>query len=420
MSSESSTSTIGGKALLIGIAGLLVALFGLWQGVENGDSRPVYSWLIGFSYWLSICIGFLFLTMIFYVFDAGWPIIIRRQLENGMAGFYWLGLIFLPLLAIVWGWGGDSGLFWTWMNPDNPTLHGTIKDDSLYILKSAYLNKEGFTVRAFLYFLTWGGLAYIMRKSSYTMDTDGDVKWAHLPRKASTVGLFACAFATTFAAIDWFMTLEYHWFSTIYGVWFFAESMRSSLAMIIIIIYYLSTHGCLQGIVKQVHYYLIACLMLAFTMFWTYVSFSQYFLIYSANIPEETFWYQLRELSLNGERSTWWAVSMFLVFGQFVIPFLMLLFYKTKVIPKIILGLAFWMLFTHVIDIYWNILPGRIIDSEAEFGYTLREFRVTIYDVAMLIGVGGIMVWSFLRESARHKAIPIRDPRILESINAME
>lgn len=409
-------------SLIVGLAGVLVAAFGLVFGVLHGEARPVFGWLIGLSYWLDIGVGMLFIVMIFYLFDAGWPVVIRRQLEHALGGFKWLFVLFLPLLIIGWGGlGDDPGLLWKWMNPEKLVPGGhTVAEDGLYQHKAAYLNLEFFTIRVVLFFMVWVGLAGFLRMCSYRLDSDPNLKWASWPRRVSAVGVPLCAFATTFAAVDWYMSIEYHWFSTMYGVWFFAEGMRSAFAMMVVMLFVLETRGYLKGLVNRAHYYFIGCLMLAFTMFWAYISFSQYFLIYSANIPEETFWYQLRELTLDGEKSNWWWVSMALIFGQFLVPFLALLWYKTKVIPKRLLAVAVWMLAMHLIDIYWNVLPGKTVDGEAKFGYVLRPFDVTLWDVAMLIGVGGLMLWSFLRNAAAHKPIPIRDPRILESIHAHE
>ena len=415
-------ASLRSKALIVALIGLAIAAYGLVNGVLTGDERPVFSWLIGISYWLNIGVGMLFFVMIFYLFDAGWPIIIRRQLEHALGGFKWLFLLFLPLIAVGWGmFGDDPGILWKWLNPDKMTPYGgTVSEDVLYQHKSAYLNAEFFTIRFFLYFAVWIGLSSLMRKCSYQLDRDPNTRWAHLPRRASTVGVILCALGSTFAAIDWYMSVEYHWFSTMYGVWFFAEGMRSCFAMIVVILFFLSTKGYLNGIVNQAHYYYMGSLMLAFTMFWAYISFSQYFLIYNANIPEETFWYNLRELHKDGSKNSWWYVSMALIFGQFLLPFLALLWYKVKVIPKLLLTVAVWMLIMHTLDIYWNILPGKSMDPSAHHGYSVRPFSVSVYDLAMIIGVGGLMLWSFLKSAAREKPIPIRDPRILESINAHE
>ena len=179
-----------------------------------------------------------------------------------------------------------------------------------------------------------------------SQDTDGDPKWSHMGMKISAAGIPAAAALLRFGAFDLFMSLEYQWFSTMYGVWYFASGMRSALAVTIIACFYLSSKNRpLNGLYKQAHQYDLACLSLAFTVFWAYISFSQYFLIYSANIPEETFWYVIREINPNtGEQSGWFWVSMGLIFGYFFFPFLYLLFYHNKINGPRLIFIVSWIL----------------------------------------------------------------------------
>ena len=243
--------------------------------------------------------------------------------------------------------------------------------------------------------------------------------------KISAVGIPATALALTFGAFDLFMSLEYQWFSTMYGVWFFASGMRSALAVTILGCLYLRNSGALKGTYKQAHQYDLACLSLAFTVFWAYISFSQYFLIYSANIPEETFWYNIREINPNtGETSAWFWVSMGLIFGHFFFPFLYLLFYKNKINGPRIVFIALWILSFHLLDLYWNIIPGREIVPGAYVGYEARPVigMHLFWGIASLIGVGCLCVRAVLKSLNSNVAeiIPVRDPRILDSINHHE
>ena len=343
MSSQTSNNSKPGfdlstKLLAGSLIGLLVGLVGLAYGVTTGDKSPFLGWLWASSFWLSIAIGLLMLIMIFRVFNSHWTPIVRRQQEHGLAAFPWLGLTLLPLLLVGWLGGDQSGILWTWINSDAPTMEAlnvtTVAEDVLHQKKAGYLNLGFFTIRLIAYFGIFCGLSYWLRKVSFTQDTDGDPKWSHLGMKVSAAGIPAAALALTFGAFDLFMSLEYQWFSTMYGVWYFASGIRAALAVTIICCFYLSSKKApLDGLYKQAHQYDLACLSLAFTVFWAYISFSQYFLIYSANIPEETFWYIIREINPNtGERSGWFWVSMGLIFGHFFFPFLYLLFYKNKLL----------------------------------------------------------------------------------------
>ena len=407
-------------ALSIGLIGLMISAVGLFLAWQSGDSRPLYGWLLGFSYWYSVGIGMLFFIMILNVFDSGWSVIVRRQLEHGVGAIKWLGVIFLPLLLFSWQYGENPGILWTWMNPSGILPGGgTVGEDVIFQHKEGYLDRTFFTIRSVLYFGIFIGLAEGLRRCSFSMDRDGDPIHVHRSHNLSAIGIILCAFTSTFAAIDWFKSLDYHWFSTMYGVWFFAESMRAALAAAVVICAVQASSGPLRNLYNRHHSYLLGCLMLAFAIFWAYISFSQYFLIYNANLPEETYWYNIREIDLDGSKNSWWWVSMVLIFCHFLVPFLFLLWYKSKFGVRILI-ISIWILFFHTFDIYWNILPGQIPVDDNALGFIVRPFSVTLWDVSAFVGTGGICAWAFLKSAGKAKAIPIRDPRILESINAYE
>ena len=474
--SEQSTSS-GSKspisiALIIGVVGAAVGLFGVYQGYSDGESRNLFSWLMGLAFWMSIAIGMLFMILLFHIFKASWPIIIRRQLEHGMVAFPVLAVLFLPLIFIAHsnedmpsdghhahheesssypdvehskdGAHGDSaeagkhgdanarddhghgsiakksGLLWKWM-----ALDGTDHHDILLTKKEAYLNKGAFTVRFFLYFAVFCGLGFFFRYASISQDKDGSAKWTHLSIKVACGGIVAMALATTFAAIDWYKAIEHHWFSTMYGVWYFAASMRAALATTVIVCFILATRGNLKGFFNQAHRYDLGVLMFAFTIFWAYISFSQFFLIYNADIPEETFWYNIRQFDpANPDiKNSWYPIGMCLIFCNFLFPFFYLLFYRSKIVTKRILFIAGWILFWQIADIYYNILPGIEPDDnalEGAFDYTVRQFSVTGFDVASFIGIGGLCAAAFLWSRTRSEPIPIHDPRILDAIHHHE
>jgi hypothetical protein len=419
------TKLLGGA-----VVGLGVGLIGLFYGLSSGDKSPFLGWLWGSSFWLSIAIGLLMLIMIFRIFNSHWTPIVRRQQEHGLAAFPWLGLCLLPLLLIGWLGGDQSGILWTWINPQAETIEAlsvtTVSEDVLHQKKAGYLNLGFFTIRLIIYFGVFCGLSYLLRKVSFAQDTDGDPKWTHMGMKISAAGIPAAALALTFGAFDLFMSLEYQWFSTMYGVWYFASGIRAALAVTIILCFYLSTRSKqLEGIYNQAHQYDLACLSLAFTVFWAYISFSQYFLIYSANIPEETFWYVIREINPNtGEISGWFWVSMGLIFGHFFFPFLYLLFYKNKINGPRLIFIVSWILVFHLLDLYWNIIPGREISPGAYVGFEARPVLGThlSWGLFSLVGIGCLCAWSVLKSFTSQAAelIPIRDPRILDSLHHHE
>ena len=418
------------KFLAAAVAGCSLGMIGLYMGITNDepDPRPLLGWLLGLGFWLSIAVGMLMLTMLLRIFRSSWGVVVRRQLEHGLHAFPVLAACFAPLLLIAWFGEGQAGILWQWINPANelPELvdgsRHHVSEDILYLKKSGYLNIPFFSIRAIIYFGIFCGLAHWMRKCSFEQDKDGSPKWTVLGHHISAIGIPAAALALTFAAFDWFMSLEYHWFSTMFGVWFFAGSMRAGLAVTIIICFFQSTRGQLKGIYNQAHRYDLACLSLTFTIFWAYISFSQYFLIYQANIPEETFWYQIREINpITEEKITWWWVSMGLVFGHFLAPFLYLLWYRNKIDVQRLLVAACWILSFHLLDMYWNILPGRVL-ADNSLGYLPREFTISHWDIAAIIGIGGLCGLRYLQSlnQAEVEDIPVRDPQILESIHHHE
>jgi hypothetical protein len=397
-----------GVALGIGLVG--TALTGIGFFVSD-PRRVALSWLMAVGYWTLIIVAMLMLVLIHHIFDASWGVVIRRQYEHWLAAMKWLFLLFLPLLvisALI-----KPGLIWLWMNPESvlPGSHETVGEDILYFKKSGYLNVGFFTLRLVLFFAVWIWLSYVVRRNSFRQDTDGDLKWTCSNRFWAAVGLPLSGFAITFASIDWFKSLEYHWFSTIYGVYFFATGMRGALAIGVLVMLWLYRRGDYRGILNNNHLHSIGQLMLTFTVFWAYIAFSQYFLIWNANVPEETFYFNLREYG------DWYWVGMSLLFLYFVFPFCYLLSYRHKIEHGRAKFIAWWILVMLFVDICFNTLPA-VRDAA---GHPLPFFsRLMVWHATALAGVGGICVWAYLRSFATTKLLPIRDPRIVECLTHHE
>jgi len=393
-----------GKALIAGIAGIVITAAALL--IPHNGLTVATSWLIACVFWVGIGLGMLFLVMIHHIFDAGWSTVIRRQYEHGLSAFKWLALLFLPLVVLAWV---KPGFQWGWMNPDT-LVHGTrVGDDILYVKKAAFLNQGMFTGGTILFFAIWIGLSAVFRRNSFRQDLDGDAKWTFSSRKWSAGGLALGALTLTAAIIFWVKSLQYHWFSTMYGVWFFAGCMRAALSVGVIIMVWLWARGPYKGVLNNNHLHSIGQLMLAFTVFWAYVTFSQYFLIWNANVPEETFWYNIRE------EGQWLWVGMLLLFGHFFAPFLVLLQYWVKVNKKVIPWVAAWILFIFYVDICYNVMPAY--EDHHHHGQPQPFLQLgQVWNLTALVGVGGVCVWAYLRSFGRTKLIPVRDPRIAESL----
>ncbi len=413
LATDSTSSSAATKALIIGIAGLVLTGAGI--ALSPNKHGPVMSYLVGVTYWTAIAIGMLMMVMIHHIVDASWSVVIRRQWEHGLAAFKWLFVLFLPLLVLSLL---KPGYIWPWMDL-NHVLHGheTVGSDVLYQKKSGFLNTPLFMGMTVGFFIIWVWLSARLRKASFTQDSDGNAAWTKTNRVNSAMGLPLGALTLTFAAVYWVKSLEYHWFSTMYGVWFFANCMRGALCCGVVIMVWLYRRGDYKGILNTNHFHSIGQLMLAFTVFWAYVTFSQYFLIWNANVPEETFWYNLRELNHDGTTNQWWYVGLVLVFGHFVIPFCALLSYRFKVTQHIIRRIAFWVLTVILVDMCYNILPAL----KDVHGDSLPFLSINLlWVLTSVIGVGGVCIWAYLRSLPTTKLIPIRDPRIRECLTHHE
>lgn len=405
-SAPASTSALAGKFLFAGIGGLVLAAIGLAVDAHGA----ALSYIVGISFWIAVAIGMLMLVMIHHIFDAGWSVVIRRQMEHWLASFKWLFILFIPLIASAWI---KPGFIWHWMDLGHPLHggHGTIADDPLYVKKAGFLNRGMFTGMTVAFFLIWMWLSARLRKASFTQDTDGSASWTFMNRKTAAFGIPLNALALTFASIYWMKSLEYHWFSTMYGVWFFANCMRAALAVAVVITCWLYVRGDYKGIYNTNQFHCLTALAFAFVVFWAYVTFSQYFLIWNANVPEETFWYNIRE------HGDWFYVGMLLLFGHFFVPFLSWLRYKNKAERKPALIISIWVAVIILIDICYNVLPSLKDAHDEPVAFLSLNL---VWVLASVVGVGGICVWSYLKSFATTKLIPIRDPRIVESLTHHE
>jgi len=401
------TATLATRFLGAGIVGLILTAIGF--ALSHDKQGVALSYVVGITYWTAVAIGMLMLVLIHHIFDAGWSVVIRRQYEHGLAAFGWLGLLFVPLIVSLWL---KPGFIWSWMDTALPLHggHGTIGTDPLYVKKAGFLNRNMFTGMTVGFFVIWYWLSARVRKASFSQDADGAAKWTFMNRKTAAFGIPLNALALSFAAIYWMKSLEYHWFSTMYGVWFFANCMRAALAFGVFITVWLYARGDYKGIFNKNQFHCLTALAFAFVVFWAYVTFSQYFLIWNANVPEETFWYNIRE------HGDWLWVGLFLLFGHFFLPFFAWLRYKNKTDLKPALFISIWIAVVILVDLCYNVLPVLKHHDEPVNFISINLLWV----LTSVVGVGGICVWAYLRSFAKTKIIPIRDPRIVESLTHHE
>jgi len=404
------------KALVIGAIGIALTAAGFFV---SGGAKVAFSWLVGMTFWTGIALGMLFLIMIHHIFDASWSVLLRRQFEHGLSAFKWLALLFVPLLVSIYLYPGSV---WKWMNPayDLATVggHGTVGDDILWVKKAALLNPTMFVAITIISFAVWIWLSSRLRNASFAQDSDGDLKWTFRNRVTSAFGLPLAAVTLTLAIVLWVKSLDYHWFSTMYGVWYFAGCVRAALSMGLLMMVWLWVRGDYKGILNHNHFHSIGQLMFAFTVFWAYVTFSQYFLIWNANVPEETFWYNLREInSTTGMANQWKWVGLLLLFGHFVVPFLTLLSYKRKLSKTQMPWVALWIAAIFLLDLIYNVWPSKKdLNGDALPFLQLHQ----LWTLTAVVGIGGVCVWAYLKSFSTTKLIPIRDPRIGECLTYHE
>ncbi|HMQ09779.1 MAG TPA: hypothetical protein PKC21_04315 [Oligoflexia bacterium] len=351
----------------------------------------MFSFLTSSFFWLSIALGSLFFVFLHHLVSAKWSVVVRRFAEQTMKVIPWLGLIIVPVFLY-----GAKDLF-PWADA-HKAAH-----DHLIHKKQAYLNLPFFNVRAVIYFLVWTGLATVVAKLSIKHDETGQNKLMEKMKGLSAGGTLLFALTATFAAFDWIMSLDPHWYSTIFGVYVFAGCLVAVMAFLSIITLYLHGQGYMKNMITEEHYQDLGKLLFAFTCFWAYIAFSQYVLIWYGNIPEETVWYAHRWVG------SWKWMSLFLVLGHFIVPFIFLLPRPMKRNRKVLMAFSFWMLFMHLVDLIWLIYPNIY-----HHGYHFHW-----YDVTLMLGFGLLFVGRVLSNLSKASIYPINDPLLQESIHSM-
>ncbi len=368
---------------------LVVGLLGLALSVVGWIVSPVqfsFSWLFGFFFFFTLCIGCLFWTIVHHVVDAEWSVVVRRQLENIALLLPVLGLLFIPV------WLLRKNLY-RWMDIPRGV-------DPLLDAKRGYLNWEFFLIRSVFFFVALAIVAYLLRRFSVDQDRDGNPRFTLMMRKLSFVGLPIFALCLTFGAFDWLMSLNWHWFSTMWGPYIFAGTAGSSMALLILVITALRKAGYLEGVVTIEHYHIMGKWLLAFSVFWAYIGFSQYMLYWYANIPEETQYYILRNTA------GWNTLNWILVIGRFFVPFGILLLRSVKKKPMVLCCIAGWILVMQLLDMYLIVLPSLHGTG----------VHLSILDFVPLLAIGGTLAFVYLRIVGKTSLFPVRDPRLIESL----
>ena len=375
---------LGGKAQLLGIAGVVLSTVGFFVVGEAFWQ----SYLIAYIFWIAITLGSLAVLMIQYLSGGAWGLVSRRILEAATRTLPLMAVLFIPIWLKL-------PVLYKWARPE-------AAEDHIIHDKAAYLNTPFFTIRAVLFFAIWGGLIYVLNKWSKEQDAAAPQLPGPADRKfrvLSGPGLVLYVATITFMSVDWVMSLDPHWYSTIFGILTMGGQGLATMAFTILVLSKLTKFQPMSEVANAEAFHDLGKLMFAFTLLWAYFSVSQLLIIWSANLPEEVPFYLAR---LTGP---WYPVSVAVLLGQFVLPFFLLLSRNFKRNPKAVGRIAMIVLIMRIVDITWTIGPVFRTGSS-----------ISWVDFAVVAGMGGVWLWLFFRNLAGRALVPARDPYFKEAL----
>lgn len=401
----------GGKGRILIAAGVLAvaacALIGYVGPNDIHARQALAAYHVGVMAVMAMCLGALFLMLVFHLTQAGWPSPFRRQLEN-IAGF--LPVVYLMVWPTIIAEIAVGGRMFQWLT-DARVGNALLNHKSFWFFANAEIGHGTipfptfFIIRAILYGLVWTYLVKRLTALSREQEVAPDAGPFMKARFTSAWGMLLFALTTAFAAFDWLMSLDYKFFSTMWGVYYFAGAAFAGSALTALILAVLRGKGKLLGAVTDEHFHDLGKLMLSFTVFWAYISFSQYFLIWYSNIPEETAFYLYRS-------DHWAGLGILLMFGHFIVPFLILLFRGVKRNPRILAAMAVWAIIIHILDIYWIVRPMVYSHMpDAPHGPL-----VALVDVLGIVGVMAIFAGYLVIKIPSSTLIGIGDPYLPEGL----
>jgi hypothetical protein len=371
--------SVSKKGMIMLFAGVLILL----AAFVFEPQRAFFDYLWIYMFLVSIGVGSLALVGLEYLVGATWSTPFRRITEILASLTPVLIILVIPLFF------GLHDLFhWT--------HHEAVEGDKILQSKSPYLNVGFFSIRTAFCLLLWLFFFYMITRNSEKQDLDGDVKYTKRNITLSTIFTPFFVITITVISIDWMMSLEPHWFSTIFGVYYFAGTVVASFAATTCAAVFLKEGGYLDPRIKNDSFYSLGTLMFGFNVFWAYIGFSQYLLIWYADLPEETFWL------IHRWEGSWMFVSITLLFFHFIIPFLILVGRRAKTNISLLRVMAPWMLIAHALDLYWLIFP-TYFKGNAGFGWPELSFPLI---------VAGLILVVFKMRADRKNLMPVKDPKL--------
>jgi hypothetical protein len=339
------------------------------------------SYLFAYLFWLSIGLGCLPLLMMYHLVGGAWGYSIRRLLESGTRTIVALAILFIPIVL-------GMGKLYAWIHPVNPEVGEKV------LKKALYLNVPFFIARAVFFFFLWWFFADRLNRWSSAQDETGDIGLLRRFSRLSAPGLVFYGLTLTFAVVDWAMSLEPTWYSTVYGMLWIVDTALAALAFAIVIFAFLSDRPPLSDVAQPDYFHDLGNLLFAFLMFWAYLSFVQLLIIWSGDIPEEIHWY-LSRLQHGWE----WTAAVLIVF-QFFVPFFLLLSRRNKRRPQTLGYIALLVLIMRIVDTFWMIIPSFYPD----------RFTVHWLDVLTLAGIGGVWLFIYSGQLLSRPLLALHDP----------
>lgn len=414
---SSKVAKVKSLALAIAVLGSLLSIYALFFASEKIQGCYAYSWVFAFYFFLTLSIGGVFWTLLHNVSNSGWGTSVRRTFENLGSTFPWMFLFAIPLF-----FPHVQQYLYEWMNTQR-AAQGDIKEhlhhvDHLLYNKYWFLNLPFWYLRMGFYFFFLGFVIIGLRKLSTDQDKDPNpgTKRLFRARFHSTYSLIIFALTITFTGFDFLKGLDFKWFSTMWGVYLFAGTALNSMAVIIIVCTWLKSMGHLKHVTSGEHFHIMGKLLFAFTTFWAYITFSQFFLIWYAHITEETSYFLIRNTG------NWNVAQIALVFGHFVVPFVILLQAWLKKNPKLLSIVAVYTLCMHALDHYLISIPERGVSLGNIKPEVFGDIQVSIPgafwgDILAFVTIGAAFIFFLIRAIGQHSVYANRDPRILESAN---
>jgi len=372
---------LGKTALVVGVAALVLCVA---AGLRS-PTQFLRSYLLAFVFWIGLPLGCSAILMLHHMVGGTWGFPLRRLLESGTKTLWLMALLILPILFRL-------PALYSWADPSK------VRVDPLMQYKHPYLNVPFFIARTIIYFAAWLLLAYFLNKWSRQQDETGEPDLTRRLRSLSGPGLVIYGLTVTFASVDWVMSLEASWFSTIYGMIFMVTEALAAMALVTLTVILLSRQKSLAKLISPRVLNDYGNLLLTFTMLWAYLSFSQYLIIWAGNLQEEIPWY------LSRAQGGWAWVALGLIVFHFAVPFLLLLSRFVKRRAQILGWVAAGLIVMSVVDMYWLTVPA--------FERAGPEFHLT--DWLAILGVGGLWLWRFAVQLKGRPLLPLHDPRLKE------